>query len=146
MAASPLRSCTSNSDGMNTSHQHDLARPRHWMRLPYLIPVLLLATFIADVGLRFVSPQRVAFRAWEPASLYTTKEGWFAPNFHYENDRAYGDLANLGNLPAFRQYRPETFTTDEFGYRNPPRAGGYDMPAAIVVGDSFTAGDGVSDD
>jgi hypothetical protein len=115
------------------------------MGLRFLIPSLLLATLILDLALRFVPPQRIAFRAWEPASLFGTAEGWFAPNFRYENDRSYGDLPNLGNLPRFRQYRREVFTTDEFGYRNPPSGGRIDMPAAIVVGDSFAVGCGVSD-
>jgi hypothetical protein len=115
------------------------------MGLRFLIPSLLLATLIMDVALRFVPPQRIAFRAWEPAGLFATAEGWFAPNFRYENDRSHGDLPNLGNLPRFRQYRREVFTTDKFGYRNPPSGGINDMPAAIVVGDSFAVGCGVSD-
>ena len=115
------------------------------MRLRFLIPSLLLASLVANVALRFVPAQRVAFRAWEPAQLYATAEGWFAPNFHYANDRSYGDLPNLGNLPRFRQYRREVFTTDQFGYRNPPNQSSTDTPAAIVVGDSFAAGCGVSD-
>jgi hypothetical protein len=131
---------------METSRQHDRGHPRNWMGLRILIPSLLLATLIVDVALRFVPPQRIAFRAREPASLFATAEGWFAPNFCYENDRSYGDLPNLGNLPPrFRQYRREVFTTDEFGYRNPPSGGSNDMPAAIVVGDSFAVGAGVSD-
>jgi hypothetical protein len=125
--------------------QNDRGRPRKWMALRSLIPLLLLATLLVDVGLRFIHPEHVAFRAWEPAGLFATAEGWFAPNFHYANDRSYGDLPNLGNLPRFRQYRREVFTTDEFGYRNPPSAGGNDMPAAVVVGDSFAAGCSVSD-
>ena len=115
------------------------------MGLRFLIPSLLFATLIVDAALRFVPPQRVAFRAWEPASLFATAEGWFAPNFLYENDRSYGDLPNLGNLPRFRQYRREVFTTDEFGYRNPPSGESNDTPAAILVGDSFAVGCGVSD-
>jgi hypothetical protein len=145
MGANPPRFCTSNFEAMETSRQHDRGHQRNWMGLRFLIPSLLLATLIIDGALRFVPPQRIAFRAWEPAGLFATAEGWFAPNFHYENDRSYGDLPNLGNLPRFRQYRREVFTTDEFGYRNPPRGGINDMPAAIVVGDSFAVGCGVSD-
>jgi hypothetical protein len=146
MGANLPRFCTSNFEAMETSRQHDRGHPRNWMGLRILIPSLLLATLIVDVALRFVPPQRIAFRAREPASLFATAEGWFAPNFCYENDRSYGDLPNLGNLPPrFRQYRREVFTTDEFGYRNPPSGGSNDMPAAIVVGDSFAVGAGVSD-
>jgi hypothetical protein len=115
------------------------------MGLRFLIPSLLFATLIVDAALRFMPPQRIAFRAWEPASLFATADGWFAPNFRFESDRSYGDLPNLGNLPRFRQYRREVFTTDEFGYRNPPTSGTNDAPAAILVGDSFAVGCGVSD-
>jgi hypothetical protein len=130
---------------METSRQLNRGRIRSWMGLRFLIPSLLFATLIVDAALRFVPPQRVAFRAWEPASLFATAEGWFAPNFRYENGRSYGDLPNLGNLPRFRQYRREVFTTDKFGYRNPPSREGNDSPAAILVGDSFAVGCGVSD-
>src|SRR3984893_8042638 len=145
MGANLLHSCISNFEAMETSCQHDRGRIRSCMRLRFLIPSLFVATLIVDASLRFVPPQRVGFRAWEPASLFATAEGWFAPKFYYQNDRSYGDLPNLGNLPRFRQYRREVFTTDEFGYRNPPRGGGNDMPAAVVVGGSFAAGCSVSD-
>jgi SGNH hydrolase-like domain, acetyltransferase AlgX len=115
------------------------------MGLRFLIPSLLLAALIADVALRFVPPDRIYFRAWEPAKLFATADGPFAPNFHYDNDRTYGDLSNLGNRPRFRQYHREIFTTDEFGYRNPPRGGTGEMPAVILVGDSYAVGCGVSD-
>lgn len=130
---------------MEASRQNDRGLIRSWTALRFLIPSLLLGILIVDAALRFVPPQRIAFRAWEPASLFATSEGWFAPNFRFENDRSYGDLPNLGNLPRFRQYRREVFTTDEFGYRNPQGSESDDTPAAIVVGDSFAVGCGVSD-
>jgi hypothetical protein len=145
MGAIQLRFCTSNFEAMEASRQDGRGRMRSWIALRFLIPSLLLTTLIADAALRFVPPQRIAFRAWEPASLFATAEGWFAPDFRFENDWSYGDLPNLGNLPRFRQYRREVFTTDEFGYRNPPSGGSRDAPAAIVVGDSFAVGCGVSD-
>jgi hypothetical protein len=145
MEAHLPRFCTSNFEAMETFRQHDSGHPRNWLGLRFLIPSLLLATLTTDVALRFIPPERIAFRAWEPAGIFATAEGWFAPNFRYENDRSYGDLPNLGNLPRFRQYRREVFSTDEFGYRNPPSGGSNDMPAAIVVGDSFAVGAGVSD-
>ena len=131
---------------MKPSLQIDRARSRNWLSLRFLIPALLLATLIADVTLRSVPPGIGYFRAWEPATLFATAEGSFAPNFHYENSRAFGDLSSFGNLPRFRQYHREVFTTDEFGFRNPPSGGTHDTPAAIVVGDSFAAGCGISDD
>jgi len=130
---------------METSVQNDRGQPGKRMGLRLLIPSLLLATLIVDVALRFIPPGLGYFRAWEAASLFASAEGSFAPNFHYDNARTYGDLSNFGNLPRFRQYHREVFTTDEFGFRNAPGGGSGKMPAAIVVGDSFAVGSGVSD-
>lgn len=115
------------------------------MALRVLIPSIILASLVFNIALRSVPPQWMAFHAWDAAILYATAEGDFAPNFHYANDRAFGDLANLGNLPSFRRYRKEVFTTDEFGFRNAPGSGASKPPAVIVVGDSYAAGSGVSD-
>lgn len=125
--------------------QNDCSRPAKWMGLRFLIPFLLLTTFVADISLRSMPPRMVFFRAWEAARLFATAGGPFAPNFHYENDRSYGDLSNMANLPRFRQYHREVFTTDNFGFRNMPGANAGEIPAAILVGDSFGVGSGVPD-
>ena len=130
---------------METFRQDDLSQPRKWTTLRVLIPLIILVSLILNVALRFISPERVTFRAWDAATLYATAEGHFAPNFRYANDRAFGDLANIGNLPSFRRYHREVFTTDEFGFRNSPGSGTGKPPAVIVVGDSFVVGSGVSD-
>lgn len=50
----------------------------------------------------------------------------------------------MGNLPSLRHYRPELFTTDEWGFRYTP--GQNEMPVSILfIGDSFTAGSALSD-
>src|SRR5882672_2295016 len=89
-------------------------------RLSFLISALLAATLTADLALRRTPIEHISFRAWEAALYGATSLGVFRPNFHYTNPRVYGDLANLGNLPEYREYRAETFTTDEFGFRNLP--------------------------
>jgi len=116
------------------------------MGLRSLIPALLLVTLIVDLALRSIPYDRVSYHAWEAATLYATAEGSFAPNFRYDSDRSYGDLSNLGNRPRFRQYYREVFTTDEFGFRNSPSRGTDEMPAAIVIGDSFAVGASNSDE
>ena len=126
--------------------QDDHGQSRKRMGLRFLIPTLLLATLIVDVILRIFAPGFGSFRAWEPANNFATADGPFAPNFHYYNNRAYGDLSNWGNLPGFRQYHKEVFTTDSFGFRNPPSRGTDAVPAAIVVGDSYAVGSGVLDE
>jgi hypothetical protein len=130
---------------MESPPRSDCSQAQKWLGLRFLIPSLLLAAFLLDGAMRLLPPGYIYFRAWDVASLFATAEGPFAPNFHYERDRAYGDLSNLGNLPRLRQYHTEVFTTDEFGFRNLPGEGAGEMPDAILVGDSFAVGSGVSD-
>lgn len=111
--------------------------------LPRLIWFLVLFAALADLGARLIPPQFLAFRAWEAVAVYPTGEGPFTPLSVYSQN-AYGDLANLANLPDLRQYRPERFTTDEFGFRNPPGAAAQSA-AVLLLGDSFAAGSGLTD-
>jgi len=76
--------------------------------------------------------------------MYPSAEGDFVPNFHFSSDRTYGDLIKMGNLPSYRHYHREVFTTDAFGFRNSPNASAV-SPEILVVGDSFAVGCGVSD-
>ncbi len=65
-------------------------------------------------------------------------------NKYYVTDHGYGDLAALGNLPSYRQYHHEEFTTDSYGFRNlPPAYAG--PPEVLLVGDSFSVGPGLND-
>ena len=98
-----------------------------------------------DVALRFLPADWFVFRAWEAASLYPSAEGPYTPNFIYKNSQAWGDLANLGNLPGFRQFKTEIFTTDAWGYRNSGNPVGEPV-RALLVGDSYAVGSGVSDE
>jgi len=109
-----------------------------------LAPRILALLFLVEAALRFVPAKVVAYRGWEAAR--SNGGGFFLPNQRYENDRSYGDLANLGNLPGRREYRRDTFTTDGRGYRNPPDLLSGARPAAVLLGDSFAAGAGNPDD
>ncbi len=112
--------------------------------LGFVAPAILAAAFTIDVALRFLPLDLFSFRAWEVFRRdYPPPNGPFAPNRAYHSGKVYGDLAALGNLRALREYRSETFTTDAYGYRNPPA---FTRPAAVLVGSSFAAGAGVSDD
>jgi hypothetical protein len=131
---------------METSGQQECRQAQKRMGLRLLIPSILVASLILDVALRFIPYERVYYHAWEAASLFATAEGSFAPNFRFDSDRSYGDLSNIGNRPAFRQYYREVFTTDEFGFRSSPGEGTGEMPAAILIGDSFAVGASNSDE
>jgi SGNH hydrolase-like domain, acetyltransferase AlgX len=116
-------------------------------RLGFLLPCLLLLTLLADVGLRLLPVDRLAFRPWEAVRRFRPADEAFEPNRRLSMARSYGVLAAAGNLPALRQYRPETFTTDAYGYRNPPVAGlSGRPPEALLVGSSMATGVGNSDE
>jgi hypothetical protein len=116
-----------------------VATPARLGLLGVLVPATIACACAADIVLRLLPHDVVSFRAWE--AVRTPGEAApFLPNHRYVSGRTYGNLAAVGNLPEFRQYRPLTFTTDELGYPNPPglaRRGGV---AAIVFGSSFAAG------
>ena len=109
------------------------------------IPMLLALTFVAELALRCIPLEDFAFRSHEALlDPDPRREGPYLPGRSYRNERTYGDLAGLGNLPALRQYRRETFTTDAWGFRNPPSSRP-EAPAAILIGDSFGVATGVED-
>ena len=120
---------------------------RGFLPLGRLLPGVLALILAADVGLRLLPIDRFTFRAREAVNLYKDEGrlGPFAPNKRFSNPRGWGDLANLGNLPAYRERRLEVFTTNADGFRvgGPMFAG---PPAAILVGDSFAICPGVPDD
>ena len=108
-------------------------------------PRLVLLACLGDVGMRLPRVDPWSFRGWEALSAYRSPAAPFEANRRYDKPDSYGDLAAMGNLPELRQYRPELFTTDALGFRNRADARSR-PPAAIVVGDSFVVGSGVSDD
>lgn len=124
-------------------------RGKSWCRrsLGLWTPLVLTLALFGDLASRFVSYDRVAFRAWEAMirGRPTGLGGMLAPNRRYTNDRSYGDLAAMGNYPSLRQYRREVFTTDEFGMRNRPAARSKPW-GGILAGTSFSLGSGVNDD
>ena len=110
-----------------------------------LIPAMIVAVGLADLVTRACPVDRIAFRAWEAMTYYRPAGTAFEPSAHYDR-RSYGDLANRGNLPQFRVYRQERFTTDEYGFRNSPSLRSAGRIDALLSGDSFAAGSGVADE
>lgn len=118
---------------------------RRWLSTGRLLPAVLAAVGLADVVTRGLPIDALAFRAWEAMVYY--REPGAAFEAHAGYDRwSYGDLANIANLPAYRIYRRERWTTDEYGFRNPPGLAASGRVQALLVGDSFAAGSGVADD
>jgi lysophospholipase L1-like esterase len=117
----------------------------HPIALGFLIPCVIALGLTTDFFTRFLPTRFFSFRAWEAVRRYPTSDGPFTPNASYRNDHSCGDLATRGNIPAYRVYRPETFSTDAFGFRKNP---GEPRPttSALLIGDSFAAGSSVNDD
>jgi hypothetical protein len=116
------------------------------MRLSRLIPIVIALFAAADVGARFVPIDFVAFRAWETMVLNPAPTGPFRASMKYQNLIAHGDLSSLGNWPEYHQYRLETVSTDKYGWRNPAELAEHpEQLGGFVIGDSFAAGGGLSD-
>jgi SGNH hydrolase-like domain, acetyltransferase AlgX len=111
-----------------------------------LLPRLMLLFFLLDMVLRFVPVDPLTFRAWEAMLRhYPNAAGPFIPNKHYHRENSYGGVASIGNLPAFRHYHSVDFTTDPYGFHNPP-ALAQSNPIGIVIGDSFAVGSELPED
>jgi hypothetical protein len=80
------------------------------------------------------------FRPWE--RLYRPAAFRFAASQRVAM-REIGDLGYKTWNRALQSPRPTVFTTDRWGYRN---ARDIDSPEVVVIGDSFVAGSGLSDD
>lgn len=113
--------------------------------LPRVFLAVTLGGLLLDGALRLGRLDPLAFRAWEALRVYRDPGVPFEENRRYENARTYGDLANLANLPGRRRYRPQVFTTDARGYRNLPEVSAPGSADALLVGTSYSAGNGVSD-
>ena len=121
-------------------------RARGALRFWVLAATLVLGT---ELAARVLLPPWPYYRAWnvahrdsgpfEPIAL----PGPFFPHVEVAQE-GYGDLAFQVNVPALRQERAETFTTDGLGFRNP---GGHEHGPwhAVTFGDSMMAGAGLAD-
>ena len=119
---------------------------RSFFSLGSIVPFLLALALVADLTMRFMPMEWFTFRALEAARRGSAPNAPYQANRQFFYPAIYGDLAALGNLPADRVYRPETFTTDKLGYRNPPELAEQGGVDAILIGSSFARGAGVSDE
>src|ERR1700747_2424111 len=95
--------------------------PRASRSLSRWLPRVLALLALLDLAARFVPLDLFAFRAWEPMTIGRAPTGPFKPSARYGNPWSFGDLAKLSGRSDLREVRPEHFSTDEFGFRNPPR-------------------------
>ena len=126
-------------DGARTT-----TRPRR-IGVGRLLPLIIAATLAVDVMARFLPLDSLCFQAWECMTRYQEPGSSFEANRQFRSNRTHGNLSNMGNLPSLREYRPQVFTTDANGFRNAPGLAST-APDGIVVGDSFVAGYGISDE
>jgi len=119
--------------------------PRRPLRAGILLPGLVALLALADAGTRLVPLRSLAFRPWEAV---LAPRGLGAPFFPGRRVEGYtvGDLANLGGVPFPADRRLEVFTSDSRGFRNSGNVAGDGPMGAVVFGDSFIAGGGLSDD
>lgn len=115
---------------------------------PLLFCSLIAAIFFLFIGIDRVSPfvfplEAYFFRPWE----------YMMGGFRYNIPRTnrtleltgYGDLANLLGVPSYRVLRHFIWTNDRYGKRNAELSQN-DQPVIVVIGDSFMASAGNSDD
>ncbi|MEM7410083.1 MAG: hypothetical protein AAF430_07620 [Myxococcota bacterium] len=104
----------------------------------FVLVFLALWTALGAVSLvRFDAPE---FRAWE--HLYDPDQHRFAPERRIVMQEI-GDLGYRTWNRAWQAPRDTAFTTDRFGYRNLEAE---THPRIVVIGDSYVAGAGLSDD
>lgn len=124
---------------------NDIKQLGRWS-IGWVLPRMMAFFFILDLALRLVPLDPLTFRAWEAMLRhYPNAVGPFIPNKHYHRDNSYGGVASIGNVPAFRHYHPADFTTDAYGFHNPPNLA-QGNPIGIVIGDSFAVGSELLED
>jgi hypothetical protein len=109
------------------------------------IPTILVTAFLCDVVFHFVRLDFLAFRGDEAVRQIVPLGYPLEPDRRFQNNRTSGDLATIANLPEYRVFRPQVFTTDHLGYRNPPGDARL-PPSVLLLGSSFTLGTANSDE
>lgn len=119
---------------------------REPLRPGRLLPALVVCAGLLDAAGRLVPLEKLAFRTWEAATVAPAPGGPFQPGRRFSVAKAFGDLASLGNRLDLAERRPEVLTTDAWGLRNSAETLGSGPAEALLFGDSFIGGAGVSDE
>ena len=126
-------------------HATDSTRALSPIRISLWLPLVIALCLITDGVIRFLPIDALCFQAWECVSRYQEPGSIFEANRQFRSDRTHGNMSNMGNLPQEQVVRPQVFTTDRFGFRNASAVAEGTVPV-VMVGDSFVAGYGISDD
>ena len=105
--------------------------------LAIVLPLILLIFIEAA----FLPSNTFTFRCWEALSVRSLK--WAFPGPFYPNQNI--SRVEVGDLASGTKYevpRPVTWVTDEYGFRNHPHSS-KDI-SVVIVGDSYIAGSGLS--
>ncbi len=106
------------------------------LAVPFLV-LLLLEAFVLPVDV-------VSSRCWEAMSVRSLKwafQGPFYPNYSLARE----EVGDLGMGTKFALKRPVVWVTDAYGFRNRPSRDDDELDV-IIVGDSMTAGSGLTQD
>lgn len=114
-------------------------------QLRFLIPMLLMAAALVDVVARFWPSDSWTPSGFQGVNRWSQRDGRMEPNRRFSSGNTYGELALLGNRPDWLKARTEVFTTDTYGYRNPPGLAGKGVDV-LLLGSSFSLGMGVRDE
>lgn len=110
-----------------------------------VLPLLIAVCLVGDLVARSLPIDPLCFQAWECVTRYQEPGSIFEANRQFRSDRTHGNMSNMGNLTSDRVYRPQVFSTDRFGFRNASHLASSSV-RTVMVGDSFVAGYGISDD
>lgn len=86
-------------------------------------------------------PRELSVRTWEPMPLVYRYE----PDVRFDG-KIFGDLAAMSLDKTVRRYRDFKLVTDHFGFRNDPALTQTGGPDLVLLGDSFGAGTGTTQD
>ena len=106
--------------------------------------MLIAVCLVGDLVARSLPIDALCFQAWECVTRYQEPGSIFEANRQFRSDRTHGNMSNMGNLTRDRVYRPQVFSTDRLGFRNSTNLLSSGV-RAVMVGDSFVAGYGISD-
>jgi hypothetical protein len=116
------------------------------LELGFLLPALLGCFFFLDASSRLLPAAWFTFRPQEALGRFPLGEGPYIPGRTLYMPATYGDLANLGNLPAYREYHSQLASSDAFGYRNPAALMSGGNVEVFLLGDSFSLGTSLNDE